>query len=315
LKTTDKQIAANRKNAAKSTGPITESGKAIAARNSLKHGLLAKEIIISVGEGAESQEQFDALLADLHTQFSPQGSLEEMLVEKIAVAYWRLRRAHRFEVGLIRNKLDDLTDKYYMKVVTVMDNTTGSYYDKPMYKTDQQIDAEIQKARDFIIKFKRDKDKLTELRQSGKDPKEIYNDNYQANWDWFREEAEKEGVKSFSNSPVSIREALRKAHWSNDKIWQLHIKVCDVAIAAQQQEIRNLDGQKENNKLAIQVQKKLSSIPEDQELNRLLKYEGSIERQFYKAIDQLEHLQRLRQGDAVQAPIKVNLDVTPSQGV
>jgi hypothetical protein len=36
-----------------------------------------------------------------------------MLVEKIAVADWRLRSAHRYEVGLIRRKLDNATDRYY----------------------------------------------------------------------------------------------------------------------------------------------------------------------------------------------------------
>jgi hypothetical protein len=305
VKTTDKQIAANRKNAAKSTGPTTESGKAIAARNSLKHGLLAKEIVISAGEGLENQEQFDTLLNDLHNQFSPQGTLEEMLVEKIAVAYWRLRRAHRFEVGIIRNKLDNLTDIYYKE--------TNSYYNKPIHKTDQQIESDIQKARDNISQWQGDKDHFTKLWQSGKDPKDIYNDNYQANWDWFRDEAEEEGVESFSNSPVSIREALRKARWSNDKIWQLHLKVCDDAIADQQQIIRNLNSKKENNKLTLQVRRKLNSIPEGQELNRLLKYEGSIERQFYKAIDQLERLQRLRKGDAVPPPVSIDLNVNQQQ--
>jgi len=44
-------------------------------------------------------------------------------------------------------------------------------------------------------------------------------------------------------------------------------------------------------------------------LARLLKYEGAIERQFYKAIDQLERLQRLRKGDAVPAPVNINLAV------
>ena len=149
MKATDKQIAANRKNATKSTGPTTESGKAIAARNSIKHGLLAKEIVISACEGLESHEQFDTLLNDLHNQFSPQGTLEEMLVEKIAVAYWRLRRAHRFEVGLIRNKLDNLTDIYYKK---------KNSYNKPIHKTDQQIESNIQKARDIISKCQGDKD-------------------------------------------------------------------------------------------------------------------------------------------------------------
>ena len=309
MKTTDKQIAANRKNAENSTGPITESGKAIAARNSLKHGLLAKEIVISAGEGAESQEQFDVMLANLHTQFSPQGALEEMLVEKIAVAYWRLRRAHRFEVGLIRNKLDCLTDKYYK----TEHQTPNSNFFKPIHKTDQQIDAEIQECRNNIIKLQSDKDQLTELRQSGKDPKEIYNDNYQDKWNWLRNEVKKGGVKSFGNSSVSIHEAIKKARWSNGEIWQFYLKVYDDEIEVYQQRIQSLNHRKEYNKLDLQVQKKLSSIPEDKDLNRLLKYEGSIERQFYKAIDQLERLQRFRKGDTVQAPINVNLDVTPPQ--
>ena len=73
MKPTDKQIAANRGNAGKSTGPVTSAGKAIAARNALKHGLLAKEIVIDAGEGAESQEQSDGVLLALRKQCDPQG--------------------------------------------------------------------------------------------------------------------------------------------------------------------------------------------------------------------------------------------------
>jgi len=61
-----------------------------------------------VGEGAENPEEFNALVDGLKTQLAPSGSLEEMLVEKVAVAYWRLRRAYRYEVGLFRNELDKI---------------------------------------------------------------------------------------------------------------------------------------------------------------------------------------------------------------
>ncbi len=55
-----KQLKANKKNAQKG-GVKTSEGKAIVKYNALKHGLLAKEVVITVGEGAESPEEFDAL--------------------------------------------------------------------------------------------------------------------------------------------------------------------------------------------------------------------------------------------------------------
>lgn len=304
MKTTDKQIIANRGNADKSTGPVTPSGKAIASRNALKHGLLAKEIVINAGEGAESQEEFDAVLLDLKDQLDPQGALEEMLVEKIAAAYWRLRRAHRFEVGLIRTTLDNITDKYYQK--------TSSYSDTPIHKTDRQIDADIQQAKEIIEEWQRDSAHFTKLRQSGKDLKEIY--DYEMNWESLYEEADEIEVELSDDSPARICESLKNAGWTDDKIWQLHLKICDDAISVQQQDIRDLNAEKENNKLALQVKKKLGSIPESHELDRLLKYEGSIEKQFYKAINQLERLQRIRKGDNVPAPVNIDLNIDKENG-
>ena len=48
-------------------------------------------------------------------------------------------------------------------------------------------------------------------------------------------------------------------------------------------------------------------------LDRLLRYEGAIERQFYKAMNQLERLQRMRSGESVPAPIEVDVDVNTVQ--
>ena len=102
-----KQLAANRKNAQKSTGPKTPEGKRRSSRNALKHGLLAQEVVILEGDGAETQEEFDAFLIDLCEELQPQGVVEEILVERIATCYWRLRRAQRYEVGAIRASLDE----------------------------------------------------------------------------------------------------------------------------------------------------------------------------------------------------------------
>ena len=79
-------MKANKKNTKKG-GVKTEEGKAIVKYNALRHGLLAKEVVITVGEGAENPEEFNALLENLKLQLAPVGTLEEMPMEKIAVAY------------------------------------------------------------------------------------------------------------------------------------------------------------------------------------------------------------------------------------
>ncbi|MBW8039192.1 MAG: hypothetical protein FVQ85_04250 [Planctomycetes bacterium] len=61
-------------------GGIAANRYTVIAVNALKHGLLAKEAVITVGEGAESPEEFDALLEDLKTQLAPAGTLEEISV-------------------------------------------------------------------------------------------------------------------------------------------------------------------------------------------------------------------------------------------
>jgi len=86
------KLAANRRNARLSTGPRTEEGKKHSSLNALKHGLLASTVLITEG-GTEEAAQFAELLAALDQDLEPIGRLEEMMVEKIAVCWWRQKRA------------------------------------------------------------------------------------------------------------------------------------------------------------------------------------------------------------------------------
>ncbi len=103
--TSPKQLEANRRNARRSTGPQTPAGKVRVKFNALKHGLLAKSVILPIRSRSEKRSHFDALLAQLIDELKPVGILEDMLVEKIAVSYWRLRRALRAEAGEITDKI------------------------------------------------------------------------------------------------------------------------------------------------------------------------------------------------------------------
>ena len=97
------QIRANRNNAKKSTGPRTEEGKARAAKNSLKHGLLARDTVLPGEDPAEFDSQLSALEADIQ----PANSLEFELVRQIADAQWRMRRLTRLETGFLAAAVAD----------------------------------------------------------------------------------------------------------------------------------------------------------------------------------------------------------------
>ena len=77
---TNAQIAANHRNARRSTGPRTSKGKSASSGNALRHGLTAKACLLP-GEDADSfTRAYDTLQRDLE----PQGALEEFLADRIA---------------------------------------------------------------------------------------------------------------------------------------------------------------------------------------------------------------------------------------
>ncbi len=92
---TEAQIAANRANAQKSTGPRTPEGKEPASQNALKHGLFAREVVIR----GEDAEEFERHRQGLLEQLNPVGPLEELLAARIVDLSWRLQRAVQDQSG------------------------------------------------------------------------------------------------------------------------------------------------------------------------------------------------------------------------
>lgn len=84
----NKQLEANRKNALNSTGPKTVEGKLVSSRNSIKHGLLARDAVIK----NEDEEMFNDFRDCMMEDLAPSGPLETSLAERIVIGFWKLRR-------------------------------------------------------------------------------------------------------------------------------------------------------------------------------------------------------------------------------
>jgi hypothetical protein len=96
MSTSPAQLAANAANAQHSTGPRTSEGKNRSSQNASKHGLTAREVVITPGE----QEEFDQLVADYQADVKPQGAIQQTLFSQLVAAAWNLHRIRRMEVEL-----------------------------------------------------------------------------------------------------------------------------------------------------------------------------------------------------------------------
>ena len=100
--TSDRKVAANRRNAQKSTGPKTLSGKAIASMNALKHGLCARKPLIP----GENEAEFVRFTTGWVDELRPAGPQQSMFAEQAILAAWQLRRVPQLEAGLLSQHMN-----------------------------------------------------------------------------------------------------------------------------------------------------------------------------------------------------------------
>jgi hypothetical protein len=91
-----RQIAANRRNADKSTGPVTPEGKERSRANALRHGLTAETVIARL----EDTEDYQAFEVAVISDYDAQSAVERELALRLASILWRLRRTTGIESAL-----------------------------------------------------------------------------------------------------------------------------------------------------------------------------------------------------------------------
>ena len=98
----EKKLNANRKNSARSSGPTSPTGKRHSARNAIKHGIFANELILTDRE----KPDFDELRRAFQRQFAPASPMQEMAFDRILCNVWRSKLATRLEMNRMKAYFD-----------------------------------------------------------------------------------------------------------------------------------------------------------------------------------------------------------------
>jgi hypothetical protein len=101
-----KKIAANRRNAQRSTGPRTPEGKSASSHNSFRTGIYAAAETVLPHEDPKA---IAALAAEYYAHYQPQAPAERCLVDCLVSDEWLLRRFRRIEGELISDNVTSIT--------------------------------------------------------------------------------------------------------------------------------------------------------------------------------------------------------------
>jgi hypothetical protein len=317
----ERKIEANRRNAARSTGPKTERGKFIVSGNARKDGLLAREVVITAGHGKEDVEEFNRLSERVRKYYGPVGVIEEMLVEKIGVCWWRSARAIRAENGEIRQRLDtqalDRAQENSQKVhLDIATSAMGLGFYDAENQSDQRVSttdrqSALQAAQCNLWKHSDGLEYLRTLLEIAKS--DLADKGYIS---------EKIGKKIFSvfsfldyffaavcltaSAPQAKKEG--KPEGPTDKEIEDE-RAGIVGIIDTKLETISLFERyvPMNGCLAIEADDRRFSLPPPDATEKIQRYEAHLDRQLYRAMGELERLQRRRRGEAVPPPVNINV--------
>ena len=94
----EEQRRASRENGALSRGPKTAEGKRRSSQNAVRHGILARTIVLD----EEDEEAFKAFVRALQKEMAPRTENEAAMIETAAASRWRLMRVWAMEREALR---------------------------------------------------------------------------------------------------------------------------------------------------------------------------------------------------------------------
>jgi len=286
----------------RATGPRTPSGKERSKRNALKHGIFSQAVVLK----GESQAEFQSLLERLLDELQPEGALEGLLVEKLATLNWRYHRlliAERAEIQESteflecdkENQQNEEAEKFVGREADLFDTHPGliSLIHNPAV-LDRCLEL-LTELREVVEKHglnhERDEGILEKI-YGGSDVNHLHDDLRQQYTEWFE------------TSEVPTEQAQQLGYATPEKCKQCVLLLIGLEIDYLKGFRKHRDTIEANR---MKLEKLRRNVPESPKLDRLLRYEASLERAFDRTLTQLERWQRMRRGQPVPPLLKVEL--------
>jgi len=289
-------------------GPTTEEGKEVVRWNAAQHGIRSPAPVVP---GIEKAEDWEAHGSGVLESLKPEGHLETVLAERVALLSWRLYRVVRYETQSIALYQEEAEDDL------ARERRLGSHVlgaDRP---EDVRGQLEAAKAKHRLLKRlpKLEADK----RISGFDADRIL-------WEvteYADDVAEGQIAPEDLLERIPIPGVPEGADWEDYEGWTAGTvragieavaeatdedpeELLEVATDGARRDILGKEQAAERVKQDLEKMSRERLLPDDKTLEKVARYEAHLCRQLYKAMHELEALQTRRSGGA--APL-ARLDV------
>jgi len=278
----------------KGTGPRTTQGKERSKLNALKSGLFSKAVLLK----GESRAEYLSLLNGLRDDLRPEGTFEAVLVENLAALLWRKRRLFQAENAEISEKIEFTeSDSIGKRYVEAWDQSRAAIESGGLLKFINNPFV-VREAKEVLASFRQ---VLTTygFREDSRLLAKLYGRD--------QDGGTPHGLRLHYELYAALARLAQKR--GDDKSEETELK--KIMVAFMDREIERLT---EIEKLVetadtqrLEYKSSAAIIPGQEASERLLRYETHFSREIDRILNQLERLQRIRNGQPVPPTLNVNL--------
>lgn len=302
--TTKKQLTANIENSKHSTGPKSVSGRLIASRNSIRHGLLSKRFIVPE---LESEGGWNAHHQEIFESLSPIGGFEIKLTERISNTLWRLNRVARYEVECLQL----LQEK---AIVVINGRFLSSYSNLSENESEEANGGELKERlrwAELVTKANSSFHKF--MGAIGSEDETLAEEEIEILVIAVCFIKGVDDIPKTSWPPAAEDFAgWKKQHLMDVLVWLGTQSGQSLGEFIKELQNTLKDQVEQNKELALEIEQYRRShlILDERKIELICRYEAHLHRAFQRDLHELQRLQAARRGNYVQPPAVLDVDVT-----